>query len=81
MEVLRSAERRLNQPPRRQHPGIPCVPAELLSGISLSTDFGPLPQNPILAVIAPLLGGKKVLFPIPKHDQEMVRHLKGYIDG
>jgi len=50
-------------------------------GIYVSTDLGPFPQNPILAVITPLLGGKKVLFPIPKHDQEMVKHLKGLIES
>ena len=40
-------------------------------GIYLSSDLGPLSQNPLLALITPLFGGKKVLFPIPpKHDQE-----------
>jgi NADPH:quinone reductase-like Zn-dependent oxidoreductase len=48
-------------------------------GIYLSSELGPLSQNPILALITPLLGGKKVMFPIPKHDQEMVRHLKDLI--
>ena len=41
-------------------------------GIYISSELGPLAQNPLLAVIAPLHGGKKVLFPIPKHDQEMI---------
>jgi NADPH:quinone reductase-like Zn-dependent oxidoreductase len=45
-------------------------------GIYLSSDLGPLSQNPILALITPLRGGKRVMFPIPKHDQEMVRHFK-----
>ncbi len=45
-------------------------------GIYLSSDFGPLGQNPILAVTTPLFGGKKVMFPIPRHDQEMVRYFK-----
>jgi NADPH:quinone reductase-like Zn-dependent oxidoreductase len=49
-------------------------------GISLSTELGPFPQNPILALVTPLLGGKKVLFPIPKHDQEMVRHIKRLVE-
>ena len=40
-------------------------------GISLSSDLGPRSQNPLLALITPLLGGKKVMFPIPpKHDQQ-----------
>jgi NADPH:quinone reductase-like Zn-dependent oxidoreductase len=50
-------------------------------GIYLSTDLGPFPQNPILALITPLFGGKKVLFPIPKHDQEIVKYVKGLIDS
>ena len=50
-------------------------------GIYLSTELGPFPQNPILALITPLFGGKKVLFPIPKHDQEMVRYIKGLIES
>jgi NADPH:quinone reductase-like Zn-dependent oxidoreductase len=50
-------------------------------GIYLSTDLGPFPQNPILALVTPLFGGKKVLFPIPKHDQEMVKHIKGLLES
>jgi NADPH:quinone reductase-like Zn-dependent oxidoreductase len=50
-------------------------------GIYLSTELGPFPQNPILALITPLFGGKKVLFPIPKHDQEIVRHIKGLVES
>jgi len=44
-------------------------------GVYLSSELGRLAQNPFLALFAPLHGGRKVLFPIPKHDQEMVRHL------
>ena len=50
-------------------------------GIYLSTDLGPFPPNPILALITPLLGGKKVLFPVPKHDQAMVRYIGGLIES
>lgn len=51
------------------------------SGIYLSSELGPLAQNPFLALITPLLRGKKVLFPIPKHDQEMVRYFKDLIES
>jgi NADPH:quinone reductase-like Zn-dependent oxidoreductase len=34
-----------------------------------------------LALITPLLPGKKVLFPIPRDDQEMVRYLKGLMES
>jgi NADPH:quinone reductase-like Zn-dependent oxidoreductase len=50
-------------------------------GIYLSSELGPFSQNPIMALITPLLGGKKVMFPIPNHDQEMVRHLKELIES
>ena len=41
---------------------------------------GPLSQNPILVLITPLFGGRKVLFPLPKLDQETVRHSKDLIE-
>jgi len=44
-------------------------------GIYLSSDGGPLNQNLVLVLITPLVGvvgGKKVLFRIPRDDQEMV---------
>jgi NADPH:quinone reductase-like Zn-dependent oxidoreductase len=50
-------------------------------GAYLSSELGPLAQNPALALFTPLLRGKKVMFPIPKHDQEMVRHLKKLIES
>jgi len=37
-------------------------------GIYLSTDLGPLSQKPFLALVTPLLGRRRVMFPIPpKH--------------
>jgi NADPH:quinone reductase-like Zn-dependent oxidoreductase len=50
-------------------------------GVYLSTDLGPLSQNPILALITPLFLGKKVRFPIPKQDQEMARYFKDLIES
>ncbi len=50
-------------------------------GIYISSELGPLAQNPFLALIAPLHGGKKVMFPIPKHDQLMVRHIRELIES
>ena len=49
-------------------------------GIYLSTELGPFPTNPILALTTRLFGTKKVMFPIPKHDQEMVSYIKGLIE-
>ena len=50
-------------------------------GIYLSSDLGPLSQNPILALITPLLRGKKVMFPIPRDNQEMVRYFKELLES
>ena len=50
-------------------------------GIYISSELGPLAQNPFRALIAPLHGGKKVLFPIPKHDQLMVEHFRKLIES
>ena len=51
-------------------------------GIYLSSDLGPLSQNPLLALITPLPGGKKVMFPIPpKHDQQGVRQFRDLIQA
>jgi NADPH:quinone reductase-like Zn-dependent oxidoreductase len=51
-------------------------------GIYLSSDLGPLWQNPILVLITPLFGGKKVMFPIPRMDDpQRVRHLKELIES
>lgn len=51
-------------------------------GIYLSTDLGPLSLNPILALVTPLFGGRRVMFPIPpKHGREEMRHLKGLIES
>jgi NADPH:quinone reductase and related Zn-dependent oxidoreductases len=51
------------------------------AGIYISSELGPLAQNPFLALMAPLHGGKKVMFPIPKHDQEMVGYFRKLIES
>jgi NADPH:quinone reductase-like Zn-dependent oxidoreductase len=50
-------------------------------GVYLSSELGPHAQNPFLALIAPLHSGKKVMFPIPTHDQEMVEYFKELIES
>jgi NADPH:quinone reductase-like Zn-dependent oxidoreductase len=50
-------------------------------GIYISSELGHLSQNPFLALVTPLLRGRQVMFPIPKHDQEMVRHFKVLIES
>jgi NADPH:quinone reductase-like Zn-dependent oxidoreductase len=52
-------------------------------GIYLSSDGGPLNQNLVLVLVSPLVGvvgGKKVLFRVPRDDQEMVRQFKELLE-
>jgi NADPH:quinone reductase-like Zn-dependent oxidoreductase len=44
-------------------------------GIYLSSELGPRFENPVLGLLTPLFRGRRVMFPIPKHDQAMVRYL------
>jgi NADPH:quinone reductase-like Zn-dependent oxidoreductase len=49
-------------------------------GIYLSSDLGSLSQNPILALVTPLFGGRKIMFPIPKmNDPDTMRSLQKMI--
>jgi NADPH:quinone reductase-like Zn-dependent oxidoreductase len=50
-------------------------------GRYFSSDLGPLSLNLILALITPLFGGRKVGFPLPKEDKEIVRYLKKEIES
>jgi NADPH:quinone reductase-like Zn-dependent oxidoreductase len=50
-------------------------------GTFLSSDLGPLSQNPLLALVTPLLGGRRVRFPLPRQDPEVVRHLRGLLES
>jgi NADPH:quinone reductase-like Zn-dependent oxidoreductase len=50
-------------------------------GIYVSGDWGPKAQNPALALVTPLFGGKKVIFPLAKDDREMARYLKGLMES
>ena len=42
----------------------------------MSTELGFMSQNPFLALITPLFGGKKLLFPIPEISKKDVEFLK-----
>ena len=56
-----------------------CRPLLKPAGIYISSELGPHGQNPFLALIAPLQRGQKVMFPIPKHDQQMIRYFRDLI--
>ena len=50
-------------------------------GIYFSTELGYLSQNIFLALLTPLLGGKKVMFPIPKDRKEDIIFFKKLIEN
>lgn len=50
-------------------------------GIYFSTDLGFLAQNIFLALLTPILRGKKVLFPIPKDSKEDIVFFKELIEA
>jgi NADPH:quinone reductase-like Zn-dependent oxidoreductase len=56
-----------------------CKPLLKPDGMYISSELGPHAQNPFLALIAPLSRGKKVGFPIPKHDQQMMKSFQGLL--
>lgn len=52
-----------------------CKPIMTDKGIYMSTELGPNAENPFLGLIAPLMRGKKVLFPLPSIDRRDVEFL------
>lgn len=50
-------------------------------GIYFSTELGYLSQNIFLALLTPLFGGKKVLFPIPKDTKEDIIFIKELMEN
>lgn len=57
-----------------------CKPLLKKGGIYMSTELGYMSQNPFLALITPLLSGKKVLFPIPTIHKKDVEYLKMLVE-
>ena len=57
-----------------------CKPILKDKGIYISTELGKGGQNPFLALITPVLGGKKLLFPIPTISKEDVIFLKELVE-
>lgn len=53
-----------------------CKPLLKKDGIYVSTDLGFFVQNPFLAIFTPMFRGKKVLFPIPVFNKEMIHYLR-----
>jgi NADPH:quinone reductase-like Zn-dependent oxidoreductase len=57
-----------------------CKPLLKPNGIYISTELGYMIQNPFLALLTPLLRGKKVLFPIPTISKEDINFLKELVE-
>lgn len=45
-------------------------------GVYLSSELGRLSQNPLLALITPLFGGRRVVFPIPTEDRQVIGRIR-----
>jgi NADPH:quinone reductase-like Zn-dependent oxidoreductase len=58
-----------------------CKPMLRPGGVFLSTGFGSFPWNPLLALTTRVVGSRKVLFPLPKDDQQIVRYLRERIEA
>jgi NADPH:quinone reductase-like Zn-dependent oxidoreductase len=50
-------------------------------GTYLSSDLGPLSQNPLLVLVTPLFRGRKVVFPFPRENQEMMSYLRRQLES
>ena len=48
-------------------------------GIYVSTDLGYMSQNVIFALFTPIFRGKRVLFPIPRINKEIITYLKNLV--
>jgi NADPH:quinone reductase-like Zn-dependent oxidoreductase len=57
-----------------------CRPLLEKRGIYISTELGKGGQNPFLALITPIFGGKKLLFPLPSIKKEDVIFLKELVE-
>ena len=57
-----------------------CKPLLYPGGVYISSELGPGAQNPFLALITPLLGGKKVKFPIPLDIKGSLQFIKNLLE-
>lgn len=57
-----------------------CKPLLNPGGVYISSELGPGAQNLFLALITPLLGGKKVVFPVPLNIRGSLEYIKKHIE-
>lgn len=53
-----------------------CKPLLVSGGVYMSSELGPMVQNPFLALITPIIGDRKVIFPFPTDRSRSVRFIK-----
>jgi len=58
-----------------------CKPILKSKGIYISTELGKSGQNPFLALITPVFGGRKLIFPIPTISKQDVVFLKDLVES
>ena len=58
-----------------------CKPLLKPGGMYFSSELGYMAQNLILALVTPIIGNKKVMFPIPKHSKEAIALFKELIEA
>lgn len=56
-----------------------CKPLLRPGGVYMSSELGPAAQNPLLALITPVLGGKQVKFPVPTNPKRSILFIKKLI--
>ena len=57
-----------------------CRPLLDPGGVYISSELGPMAQNPILAAITPIFGGRRVKFPLPIDRHKSVNDIKKLIE-
>jgi NADPH:quinone reductase-like Zn-dependent oxidoreductase len=53
-----------------------CKPLLISGGVYISSELGPMVQNPFFALVTPFIGDKKVIFPIPSDCKRSVLLIK-----
>jgi NADPH:quinone reductase-like Zn-dependent oxidoreductase len=57
-----------------------CKPLLSKDGVYISSELGPHSENPFLALITPLLGGQRVVFPIPVNIKRSLTFISDMLD-
>jgi NADPH:quinone reductase-like Zn-dependent oxidoreductase len=58
-----------------------CRPVLARRGVYISSELGPGWQNPFLALVTPMLGGRRVAFPVPTDIRGFLALMKGWLEA